>query len=641
MATSLVVGLVGRGQGEPPTRLDLRAGGAWVASPSVGLLTLIDGASAEVVARVRVGDQAPGWAAAQDGLVGYAVDRDRGLVSRVDPRTFVPTAPVGVIDRASGDVATYATADVLYVLDQQRGRLAMADARDLSPRGGGVASVAEEVASSALDNQGRLWLLGRSSGDLVWFDGHRRHDRPEVVARPRTAELVVVGGAPVVVDRAGRRVHRIGASGRFGADACLDVDPADDTIRFGGSSRSEWVYAVSGEQGVLRVSDLGSGACAGVAIPVAEAGDQLGAPIESAGRVFVPDYTTSTVIVVDVEHERVAETGDLGAAGVFELFDEDGIVFYNDPKSEKAGVIHIDASFTAVAKYNPDNPNEGVTNVTDDGKPESPTTTPSAEPPPPDEVADAPPDQPADEPPPDGSDRDPDSVRPPRPDERVPPGGRPPGGTTSTSTGSPGSTTTTGPPVTGSTTTTTLLGTPNAPPEAPDTSVTTDEDNQVTFTLPATDIENDPLRFTTTQPGRGSVSCSGAQCTYTPDINVNGSDSFTYTARDTSGAEDSGTVSVTIRSVNDAPTAVPVSFSMATDTSRNFTVTAADPEGDPITFAIESAPVIPGVGAGCLANGDCVISWNSSQTGNFTFTFRATDSGGDFDIGNIAVTVTP
>jgi hypothetical protein len=79
---------------------------------------------------------------------------------------------------------------------------------------------------------------------------------------------------------------------------------------------------------------------------------------------------------------------------------------------------------------------------------------------------------------------------------------------------------------------------------------------------------------------------------------------------------------------------------MATDQSHPFTVTAVDPEGDPITYAIESAPAIPGVGAGCQGNGACVITWNSSTTGTFRFTFRATDDGGAFDIADITVTVT-
>jgi hypothetical protein len=49
-----------RGDAAPPARVDLRSGGAWVES-RVGLMTLIDGRSAEVVARVDVGAPSATW----------------------------------------------------------------------------------------------------------------------------------------------------------------------------------------------------------------------------------------------------------------------------------------------------------------------------------------------------------------------------------------------------------------------------------------------------------------------------------------------------------------------------------------------------------------------------------------------------
>ncbi|MGH3308683.1 MAG: hypothetical protein ACRDOX_13450, partial [Nocardioides sp.] len=88
------------------------------------------------------------------------------------------------------------------------------------------------------------------------------------------------------------------------------------------------LYVVSGDDGVLRVSDLGSGDCGDVAVEVADPGNDLGAPQESRGRVFVPDFTAGTVIVVDLESRRVTRTAELVTPGTaFELFDRDGIVF--------------------------------------------------------------------------------------------------------------------------------------------------------------------------------------------------------------------------------------------------------------------------------------------------------------------------
>ena len=125
-------------------------------------------------------------------------------------------------------------------------------------------------------------------------------------------------------------------------------------MRVGGSERTQRVYVVSGDDGVLRVSDLGGG-CGDVAIDIAAPGTDLGAPQESRGKVFVPDYTAGTVLIVDLESRNVQVTAELVVPGAaFELFDRDGIVFYNDPGSERAGVVRVDGSVAAVQKYDPE-----------------------------------------------------------------------------------------------------------------------------------------------------------------------------------------------------------------------------------------------------------------------------------------------
>ncbi|NLT54376.1 MAG: PKD domain-containing protein, partial [Actinomycetales bacterium] len=48
-----------------------------------------------------------------------------------------------------------------------------------------------------------------------------------------------------------------------------------------------------------------------------------------------------------------------GLAG-FELFPRDGAVFYNDPASQRAGVILVDGSVKPVLKYDPADPSQGV-----------------------------------------------------------------------------------------------------------------------------------------------------------------------------------------------------------------------------------------------------------------------------------------
>ena len=167
-----VASVAAAGEGTPPARVDLRSGGAWLGS-SVGLMTLIDGDSGQVVARVDVGagEASGGLVATQHGSVGYAVNGDTGAVVRVDPRTFVPSQPVQVLERPSGHVSAHASGRAVYVLDDEQGRVAVADPDDVSRMDGRGQSLAEPVASSVVDESSSVVL--KVDGSIrAQVDGH-------------------------------------------------------------------------------------------------------------------------------------------------------------------------------------------------------------------------------------------------------------------------------------------------------------------------------------------------------------------------------------------------------------------------------------------------------------------------------------
>jgi len=93
----------------------------------------------------------------------------------------------------------------------------------------------------------------------------------------------------------------------------------------------------------------------------------------------------------------------------------------------------------------------------------------------------------------------------------------------------------------------------NQPPVADDQSVSTNEDAAVGITLTGSDPDSDPLTFSPTNPSNGALSGTPPNLTYTPDMDYNGSDSFTFVTND--GSVDSGeaTVSITVNPVNDEP----------------------------------------------------------------------------------------
>ena len=364
---ALAGAVVARADAEPPAVLDMEGGGAWVASSTVGQMTLIDGGSAEVVASVAVGEPDVDLTAVQDGMVGYGIDRDLGTVTRVDPATFTTSPPVAVIDDTEGQVSAHPAGDVVYVVDEGRGRVGVADATAVASLKGDVVSLAEPVGSAVVDDTGRLWTLGAGTGDLTWFDRTDRTSRRGAVEDPEGAELVVIDGHAALVERAGRTVRALDSDGGDAGDACIDIDPADTSVVVGGSPASDRLYVVSGEDGILRVSDLGDGECGQVAIEIADRGSELGAPTEAQHRVFIPDYSRGRVVIVDLDRRDTTTTGEILTPGTtFELFTRDGIVFYNDPASERAGVIDPDGTTAEVAKYDPDNPGEGLDDRDDD-----------------------------------------------------------------------------------------------------------------------------------------------------------------------------------------------------------------------------------------------------------------------------------
>ena len=164
----------------------------------------------------------------------------------------------------------------------------------------------------------------------------------------------------------------------------------------------------------------------------------------------------------------------------------------------------------------------------------------------------------------------------------------------------------------------------NDKPVADDTSITLDEDTAVTFAPPATDVEDASLTLTATNGAKGAVTCGGALCTYTPDANANGSDTFTYTATDDDGASDSGTVSVTINPVNDAPVAHDASLTTDEDTAGTVEIHASDEEGDSLSYT----PTDGAHGTVACDGSACTYSPAENFFGTDTFTVTVGDGTG-------------
>ena len=149
------------------------------------------------------------------------------------------------------------------------------------------------------------------------------------------------------------------------------------------------------------------------------------------------------------------------------------------------------------------------------------------------------------------------------------------------------------------------VGATNDPPEATPQPVETDEDTPKEITHAGTDADGDSLTYIiATLPSKGTLkdgeteiasadlpkTLSSAKATYTPEANYNGADSYTFKAYDGTAESSAATVDITIKAVNDPPTANNQNLKTDEDIALEIKLTGSDPEDDPLTYIVKTLP---------------------------------------------------
>ncbi|MBP2329909.1 hypothetical protein JOF56_010294 [Kibdelosporangium banguiense] len=361
LSCAVVVGgaaVFGSDSGHPATDIRLLSGMAWLASDRVGQLSLLDGSSAELAAQIQVAPAGNTLQSVQSGSDAYVVDKTAGTIRRIDGATFTVTAPEAPLPGADFGLTAFAGPDTLYALDIRRGMYANADPRTGARRGEAQTLAAQlGDGTAALDSAGRLWLVDNASGDLTRIQGDSRSIERKVT-QPGSSVLTLANDKPLIVNTAARQALLIDPE-QGTAQAAFDLDlRAEDVIQVSGSPHNDRAYIVA-ERGVLTICDVAAGRC-DQAIPL-EPGNKLGAAVEAGSKLFVPDHTSGRVWIVDLITGNVsARPQVLTPPGPFQLLTRDGMVFFNDPGTQRAGVVHLDGSIQNIAKYDPADPGKGL-----------------------------------------------------------------------------------------------------------------------------------------------------------------------------------------------------------------------------------------------------------------------------------------
>jgi hypothetical protein len=190
----------------------------------------------------------------------------------------------------------------------------------------------------------------------------------------------------------------------------------------------------------------------------------------------------------------------------------------------------------------------------------------------------------------------------------------------------------------------------NRPPDAVnDTPAAIGEDaGATTIDVLANDSDPDLDALTitgTTDGAKGTVAITngGADLAYTPNLNANGPDSFTYTISDGHGGSDTATVDVTINPINDAPVAVIDTLTVTEDQATASTVLVlandTDAEGDTLTISAKTNGT-KGAVVTALDGKSVTYKPNANAFGSDSFTYTVDDGHGGSTIGTVTVTIT-
>ncbi len=196
-----------------------------------------------------------------------------------------------------------------------------------------------------------------------------------------------------------------------------------------------------------------------------------------------------------------------------------------------------------------------------------------------------------------------------------------------------------------------LVGGTNTAPSAPSAGIATSlEDGTTgTVTIGAADPDGDALVYsvkTGAEPTKGVVAFDAAAgtFTYTPNANVNGTDTFTIVVSDGRGGTVEQVVTVTITPVNDAPTvAATAAITTLEDVASGaIAIGATDLDGDTLSYSVkvDAAPTKGSVAFDAAA-GTFVYTPNANAHGTDTFTIVVSDGRGGTAEQVVTVSIAP
>jgi PKD repeat protein len=185
----------------------------------------------------------------------------------------------------------------------------------------------------------------------------------------------------------------------------------------------------------------------------------------------------------------------------------------------------------------------------------------------------------------------------------------------------------------------------NAVPTANNMSSETMEDEPTILSLSGQDTDiADTLTFSLeTQPtlGIADLSQTTGQLTYTPNENISGTDVFSFKVFDGVAFSEPAFITILIQSGNDSPIAKPSTKTTDEDTPFSFTLSALDPDGDDLTYQLDTMPDKGELILVDSISGECQYTPEMNIYGKYFFQFTAYDELGASNSAQITIVIDP
>ena len=192
----------------------------------------------------------------------------------------------------------------------------------------------------------------------------------------------------------------------------------------------------------------------------------------------------------------------------------------------------------------------------------------------------------------------------------------------------------------------------NDAPNATADTANTPEDNAISIDVAANDSDIDDgdsvdasSLVVVTNASNGSAVVTAGEIVYTPNLNFNGTDTFTYTINDQNGASSNvAAVIVNVTGVNDLPTAANDSATLEEDESTVIDVAANDSDIDG-TIAANTVTIVTPASHGTTAidalTGAITYTAEANYFGSDSLTYIVQDdAGGSSNVATVDITVT-